>query len=404
MKKIGTSNVIARYVGSTLVWSGEPPPAGATLTLSGIDIGSAETGFRDEKSIVSLSGPWTTLGTRSGALAGIGLSYSVDYEGQPYNTRMWIRTVATNGSGDGPSYPALEIVTRPSELPSDFGATPDGAYAILLEWTPPSVLPIAGGYILSMDDGTGFEELVRIPTGTNSYLHPLRAAATEYSYRITCYNTNSTSITAVMPTYLSVTATTEESPYVIEADFDNGNTEHGIENYWTASGTYIFDYPVSNLWGGKCMFVISGAIYRELAAPLDEMHFFCAVKIGVHNIHFRFGGLSVLLTASNDIWFGNSSSFYVVGTDDFPVNVPQQDHPDTPIYIWISYVRGTGGGNGTASILWSLTPEKPTAVEGVNSSTVSHASLNEACNSVQIQDGMYDHVRVSASPIGSYPN
>jgi hypothetical protein len=401
MRKIGTANVVARYVGNVLVFSEPPPSGGASLTLSGADISAVETLFRDEKSTVSATGPWSTLGTRS-ALSSRGSSYSVAYSGQPYNTRLWVRTLAVNAEGDSPAYEPLELVTRPNALPSDFAATPDGAYAMDLSWTEPASPPIDGGYRIDVNNGSAYELLDTVPTGTTYYRHENLTDSTLKQYRITSYNFNGSGSVSAMLTYASASGTTEASPYVVEGDFDTGLDERGITNYWSTTGVVTPNYPQAAIWSGTSILAANSASISRSFDAVDNLSVFFGMKCSAsYFMLLEMSGVRIRLTGDGGIYFGSPSSEYLRFES---LTNGLFYYPGEPVcYVWIDYVKAQGATLGSLSILVSPTPAKPTP-SAANFASYSHAEFSGQISSITLKGPtQFDHVRASTAAIGSYP-
>lgn len=389
----------------TLTAPGETLPApsgGASLSLSGVDISGTETGFRDEKSTVSATGPWTTLGVRGGALSGRGTSYAVTYTGQNYNTRTWVRTLATNASGDSAAYPPSEIVTRPNELPSAFAAAADGPYAIELSWVEPTSPPVAGGYRIEVYNGSAYELLDSVPTGSTSYTHIGLGASTTKQYRLTCFNSNSDGSKSTMPTYATASATTAASPYVVEGDFDTGLAERGIADYWSTTGVVTPNYPQAAIWSGTSILVANSASISRAFTAVDNLSVFFGMKCSAEYFQLlNMSGVRILLTGGGGIYFGSPSTEYLHFAE---LTNGLFYYPGEPVcYVWIDYVKAQGATPGSISILVSPTPAKPTPT-AANFASYSHASFSDQISSITLKGPtQFDHVRASTAAIGSYP-
>jgi hypothetical protein len=164
----------------------EPPVEGASITLSGNDISSVETGFRDEVSSVSAEGPWTTLGSRA-ALSGIGSAYSATYTGQSFNTRLWVRTVPFNGVGDGHPYDALELVTRPELAVDDLSVVATTGSTLLLGWTY-AADPLDGGFRIEQLVGAEWVAAGTVSESVRDFVVTDLDPLTEYSVRVIPFN------------------------------------------------------------------------------------------------------------------------------------------------------------------------------------------------------------------------
>lgn len=383
---------------------GDVPPSGtASITISGVDISAAETGYRDEKSVVSSTGPWTTLGVRGGAISGRGTSYAVTYTGQDYNTRTWVRTLATNTSGDSASYAPAEIVTRPNSLPTSFVGVANGPYAITLSWSAPASPPVSGGYRIEVYNGSTYELLDNVATGTNSYIHNGLGSATTKQYRITSYNSNVDGSISAMGTYATASATTAASPYIVEGDFDTGLDERGITNYWSTTGVVTSNYPQAGIWGGTSILVANSATISRAFTGVDNLSVFFGMKCSAEYFPLiDISGARILLTGGGGVYLGSPSSEYLhfanLGTGTFY-------YPGEPVcYVWIEYVKAQGAVPGSLSVLFGPTPVKPTPTSA-NFASISHASFTAQASSIVLKGPtQFDHVRASSTiTIGDYP-
>jgi hypothetical protein len=145
MFKVGTSNVIASYVGGVLFYSaGTPPPTGAVIDFRSIDNSTIEAGFELERCGVTVGGDpdgvFVLLGT-SGPLPSYGSEIVETFTGQPFSLR-YFKVIRALPDGDR-VLSSSWFKTRPEHPPTNLVDVSGGEAPIVVGFTPPALIPDA---------------------------------------------------------------------------------------------------------------------------------------------------------------------------------------------------------------------------------------------------------------------
>lgn len=207
-----TFDVTARSFGGHVIENG----IGEDIDFYATDTSGKERGFYYQVSLDE-GETWTTVAT-SAALAGKGLDLFKTISGFKSNRRYLMRIVGWNDFGLSIVQQPQVIYTPPTIPPSSLSATVVSDTEFRVNFNPPSILPINGGYQISIstDNKQTWEDLEDIiPASIDTYVVTGRTGSTTHWVRIRSINSNDASATVCGSEWSATIAivTTNETLY-----------------------------------------------------------------------------------------------------------------------------------------------------------------------------------------------
>ncbi len=306
-----------------------------------------------------------------------------------YNQLRYFYLSAYSASLESAVTGVLGRYTIPPHVPANPQAVADGYYAINLSIDAPATEPIGGVHVWR-DAGSGYELNDTWPPGVHSGTDDSLVSGASYSYKFSAFNQNPDATYAETAFSNVATESTVAFDYIYASDL--AEADEYTPDFTVNSGSPVFSDGELAINGGEL--VLNFAVIGEPDESTVCL-FLGLTPVPANSWVIAFGSMVASFTENNIALSSGGSASQALPSGTITAYAAR--------YLWLTYVKGTGGGNGTFEVIVSTSQTKPTP-DATNSCSVAATGISADVEYIYFQGTVnLTKIRVANTVLGSYP-